>query len=70
MELKVDRFLAYPLTEAVDFFEKQQINYSLKEIKPPLGNRDHIKKNGSKRVLKIIKERESYLITWSFQYNN
>ena len=64
------KFLASPLNKAVDFMEKQQFDYNLKEIKPPFQNKANLKNKGIKRVLKIEKDNNFYLITWSFQYNS
>jgi len=62
--------LASPLLQAVNFFKKKQLNYKLSEIKPPFMNESNLKNGGTKRVLKIDKEKDYYLITWSFQYNS
>lgn len=72
MELEINKFLASPLEKAVNFFKKEQLDYELKEIKPPYKNKDNLKKSGTKRVLKIEKDADNgfYLITWSFQYNS
>lgn len=70
MKSELDKFLACPLEKAVSYFKKQQLDYELREIKPPLKDKDKriFKNKGSKRVLKIKEEANSYLITWSFQY--
>ncbi|TDO89365.1 hypothetical protein DFR79_11127 [Halanaerobium saccharolyticum] len=68
--MKFSKLLASPLDKAVEFMEKQQFEYRLKEIKPPFQNNDHLKNKGLKRVLKIEEEKSFYLITWSFQYNS
>ena len=72
MEFEVYRLLASPLAKAVNFFEEEQLNYRLKEIKPPYQNKDNLKNSGKKRVLKIKKDivNNIYQITWSFQYNS
>lgn len=62
--------LASPLLQAVKHFEKKQLSYKLKEIKPPFANKSNLENGGTKRVLKIEKEKDYYLITWSFQYNS
>jgi hypothetical protein len=56
MEVEVYSLLASPLAKAVNFFEEEQLNYRLKEIKPPYQNKDHLRNSGKKRVLKIKKE--------------
>jgi len=72
MELEIYRLLASPLEHTVTFLEDEKLNYSLKEIKPPFQDKDKLKNSGRKRVLKIKKDigNDSYLITWSFQYNS
>jgi hypothetical protein len=40
------------------------------EIKPPAHYKINDKNKDIKRVLKLKKEKETYLITWSFQYNS
>lgn len=68
--MKINRFLASPLKQAVNFFENNQIDYKLVEIKPPSQYKiDHGKKE-TKRILKLEKKDKTYLITWSFQYNS
>lgn len=64
------KFLTSPLNKAVRFMEERQFDYRLKEIKPPFQNKANLKNKGLKRVLKIEKENNFYLITWSFQYNS
>lgn len=61
---------ASPLNKAVKYMKEQHFDYRLKEIKPPLQNKTKLQNKGVKRVLKIEKENNSYLITWSFQYNS
>jgi len=72
MELKIYRLLASPLEHIVTFFKEEKLNYSLKEIKPPFQDKEKLRNSGRKRVLKIKKDigKDSYLITWSFQYNS
>lgn len=72
MKFKIYKLLASPLKKAVDFFEEEQLNYRLKEIKPPYKNEDNLRNKGIKRVLKIEKDivDDFYQITWSFQYNS
>jgi len=68
--MKFSKLLASPPNKAVKFMEERQFDYRLKEIKPPFQNKDNLKNKGIKRVLKIEKENNFYLITWSFQYNS
>jgi predicted adenine nucleotide alpha hydrolase (AANH) superfamily ATPase len=72
MKSKITKLLASPLEKVVGFFEDEQLSYRLKEIKPPFQNKDYLKNDGSKRVLKICKDSDNniYQITWSFQYNS
>jgi hypothetical protein len=64
------KLLASPLNKAVKFMEDEQLDYRLKEIKPPFQNEANLKNKGIKRVLKIEEKKNFYLITWSFQYNS
>jgi len=68
--MKIDKFLASPLEQAVNFFEDNKLKYKLIEIKPPAQYKINDKNKDIKRVLKLKKEKETYLITWSFQYNS
>ncbi|RAK11118.1 hypothetical protein C8C77_10399 [Halanaerobium saccharolyticum] len=68
--MKFSKLLASPLNKTLEFMEVQQFDYRLKKIKPPFKNNGHLKNKGTKRVLKIEKEKSYYLITWSFQYNS
>ncbi len=68
--MKFEKFLASPLKQAVNFMEENQFNYKLKQIKPPTHYENKLKNKGLKRVLKIEKENDFHLITWSFQYNS
>lgn len=68
--MELSKILASPLNKAIDFMEEEQLDYRLKEIKPPFQNEANLKNKGLKRVLKIEKENSFYLITWSFQYNS
>ena len=68
--MKFSKLLASPLNKAVEFMEEEQLDYKLKEIKPPFKNEANLKNKGVKRVLKITKEKNFYQITWSFQYNS
>lgn len=72
MENQIFALLASPLENAISFCEKEQLDYILKEIKPPYQNKDNLKDTGKKRVLKIEKDivNNLYQITWSFQYNS
>ncbi len=72
MEFEIYKLLASPLDKAVNFLEAEQLNYSLKEIKPPYQNKENLSNSGRKRVLKIKKDigNNTYQITWSFQYNS
>ena len=68
--MEFSMLLASPLNKAVEFMEEEQLNYRLKEIKPPFQNKANLKNRGLKRVLKIERENDFYIITWSFQYNS
>ncbi len=68
--MNFSKLLASPLNKAVKYMEERHLDYRLKEIKPPFQNKDNLKIKGSKRVLKIEKEHNFYIITWSFQYNS
>ena len=68
--MNIKGLLASPLKEAEKQLKEHQLNYKLKEIKPPFINKTDLKDSGPKRVLKIAKEDNFYLITWSFQYNS
>ncbi|MFN2339902.1 MAG: hypothetical protein ABR547_01350 [Halanaerobium sp.] len=68
--MELSKILASPLNKAIDFMKEEQLDYRLKEIKPPFQNEANLKNKGLKRVLKIEKENSFYLIIWSFQYNS
>ncbi len=68
--MSFSKLLASPLNKAVKFMEEEQLDYRLKEIKPPFQNKANLKNKGIKRVLKIEEKKNFYLITWSFQYNS
>lgn len=73
MKTSIQQFLASPLNKALEFFDKENLSYRLKEIKPPSDNYDNkldFSSESKKRVLKISKENDSYLIIWSFQFNS
>lgn len=68
--MEVTQFLASPLQQTLSYFEKNKLNYQLKEIKPPFETKFVTKNKKSKRVIKIERKNDFYLITWSFQYNS
>lgn len=68
--MEFEFLLASPLNKAVNFLEENQFDYKLKQIKPPSNYDNKFKNKGQKRVLKLEKEKDYYLITWSFQYNS
>ncbi|RCW55711.1 MULTISPECIES: hypothetical protein [Halanaerobium] len=68
--MEFEKFLASPLKKAVDFMEENQFNYKLTQVKPPSHYDNKFKNKGLKRVLKLEKVTDYYLITWSFQYNS
>ena len=70
MDLFLDRLLISSPEAAIDFFKTNEYKYKLIEIKPPYKNKDNLKKQGRKRVLKIKRKDDFFEITWSFQYNS
>lgn len=68
--MEFENLLASPLAKAVSFMEENNFDYQFKQIKPPADYDKKFKKKGQKRVLKIEKENDYYLIIWSFQYNS
>jgi hypothetical protein len=68
--MEFEFLLASPLNKAVNFLEENQFDYKLKQIKPPSHYDNKFKNKGQKRVLKLEKKKDYYLITWSFQYNS
>lgn len=73
MQASIDQFLASPLNKVLEFFDDKNLKYKLKEIKPPFDNYDSkitSSSSNKKRVLKISKEDDLYLIIWSFQFNS
>lgn len=71
MTAKMENLLASPLDKAINYFKENDLTYSLLEIKPPSAKKIAGRKNKNeiKRVLKIKKEKDSFKIYWSFQYN-
>ena len=70
MDPILDRFLISSPEKAIDFFKENKYKYKLIEIKPPYKNKDNLKKQGKKRILKIQRKDDFFEITWSFQYNS
>lgn len=73
MKASIDQFLASPLNKVLEFFEDKNLKYELKEIKPPSDNYNskmNLSSSNKKRVLKISKKDDLYIIIWSFQFNS
>lgn len=70
MDLIIEKLLASPLDKALEFLKENDYSYQLKEIEPPYKNKGNLKKEGTKRVLKVKREKKFFEITWSFQYNS
>ncbi|ADO77100.1 hypothetical protein [Halanaerobium praevalens] len=68
--MEATEFLASPLTETLAYFKENKLKYKLKEIKPPFETKFLSENDKPKRVLKIERKNNFYLITWSFQYNS